>query len=151
MELLKLNWEEKTSAEYFKIKKLKSSIDNLNKKIPDDILFCYVDSLYFKKFLAQDKEGLSGKIYSVSSITHCRNYLNDEVFLFNHYKDENLLIGSYLYGLFDRSIKNVVYKDLFSILYCKDNFIKKIIDNTSSNKWAEDAKILFNKCRNKEL
>ena len=149
MELLKLNWEEKTSAEYFKIKKLKSSIEKLNEIISDNILFCYVDNVYLKKFLAQEEDRLLERPYSVSTVAHCRDYGGNQVSSFNHYKDRILTTGSYLYGLFDSSIKNVVHKDIFPVIYCRDNFIKKTIDNTSSDTWTKDSRMLFQKYNSK--
>ena len=148
MELLKLNWEDKTSAGYYRIDRFKSSINNLNKKIPDNILFCFTDNENFKKFFKE--ECFCRRIYSITSISRCNDYSHDEIFSFNHYKDGNLASGAYLYGLLDIPIK-YTFSGGNSILYCKDNFIKKIIDNTSSDTWAKDSKILFNKCRNKEL
>mgnify|MGYP005838551033 CR=1 FL=1 len=149
MELLKLNWEEKTSTEYFKIKKLKSSIGKLNESLPDNILFCFTDKINFKRFF---KEGCFCRtIYSVTSISRCQHYNYDEIHIFNNYTDCNLSSGSYLYGVLESPIKYSFEDIRPSILYCKDNFIKKIIDNTSSNKWAKDARILSEKYGNKEL
>ena len=149
MELLKLNWEEKTSTEYYKIDKLKSSIDKFNESVPNrNILFCFTDNINFKRFF---KEGcFCERIYSVTSVSRCNYYSYDQISTFNNYKDCNLAHGSYIYGLLDPPIK-YTFSGGISILYCKDNFIKKIIDNTSSNKWTKDSKILFDKYGKKEL